>query len=150
MKPSSLEREASVLSGSGETVSSFAGSEQVVEPTIGEQKAESAKPVEHKPIEFEPAFSQDGVFKSAYDLLVGKAHEPSEAPALMCAVLLDEQEAVVKKQLKVVSSSQKGSPQKIGGDLADSVADMIKPLAELNSEQRLEIVELSIPALKLM
>ncbi|KZY92774.1 hypothetical protein A3743_25835, partial [Oleiphilus sp. HI0072] len=150
MKPSSLEREASVLSGSGETVSSFAGSEQVVEPTIGEQKAESAKPVEHKPIEFEPAFSQDGVFKSAYDLLVGKAHEPSEAPALMCAVLLDEQEAVVKKQLKIVSSSQKGSPQKIGGDLADSVADMIKPLAELNSEQRLEIVELSIPALKLM
>lgn len=136
----------------GGAVSSFdSGVESLAEAVASEPKASTKTPEILKnlePIEFEPAFKVNDEFKSAYDLLASKAHEPSEAPALMCSLLIDEDEQLAKKQHGIVEAKLDAYRQLGGRDLPALIAGNRSPLSALDINQRLTLVELLIPTLK--
>lgn len=101
-----------------------------------------------EPIEFESVYKIDETFKSGFDLLMDRAHEPSEAPALMCALLIAGDESLSQKQFEILESKLEAYQQIGGNNLSILIAANQVPLANLDANQRLALVEILIPTLK--
>lgn len=71
------------------------------------------------------------------------AHDPREAPVLLYALLLAEDENTRAAQRRLVAD-------RAGSDAADLLATLETTLADLRSEHRLPLLQLALPAIRLL
>ena len=84
--------------------------------------------------------------KAAYADLLGSVHQPYDATQLIQAMVISEQETVQKSQFSMI---QKVYPKQAQARIRDIQRLQIK-LTSINGKQKLELIEMAIPRLKLL
>jgi len=151
-----IKPESSNVDGESEQVSGFAEDSSYVNSTV--DKGQSID-VNDGVIEYEPDIDTgDATFvtrddssrdasvvsghESAYLVLTSSVHEPYDAQIIVMALLFDAEPGIRQHQLSIVEASDK--------KWAVSVVKMFEHVSLINAGERLTLVELAVPSLKLL